>query len=120
MGAQAVAVRKYQTTYEEMADRGINSANVPTALAQFDAYKAEITACFTNFKESITKYQSAFFGEHAAAVKGYVDSVMDASANILHQLEQFGPQLTEAAAKYAQQDANFASDLSAAATSTSE
>lgn len=119
MGAKPAVVRKHQTTYEEMADRGINAANVPTALAQFDAYKAEVTACFSNFKESITKYQSAFFGEHSAAVKSYVDSVMDSAANLLHQLEQFGPQLEEASAKYAQQDTALSGDLSSAASTSS-
>ena len=34
----------------------------------------------------------------------YVDSVMDSAAAILHQLDQFGPQLEEAASRYAQQD----------------
>lgn len=105
------ATRAIATTYNDMEDRGINSANVENAKAKFEDYKTAISTAFEEFKSGITKYNTAFFGEQQASIKSYVDKVMDAAAGMLYQLDQFGPQLDEAAAKYASQDSTISGEL---------
>lgn len=117
MASEARVERQLGSTYSSDGDRGINSANVENAKAKFQDYISTINAAFEEFKSNITKYEASFFGEQAAAIRGYVNNIMDASAAVLAELNQFAPQLDEAAAAYAAQDAGMSSSLSGTGTS---
>lgn len=111
MSSNATVSRQITSTYTSEGDRGINQANVENAKAKFQDYITVINSAFEEFKGSITKYGTSFFGEQEAAIRQYVNNIMDASAAVLAELNQFAPQLDEAAAKYRSQDAQIASTL---------
>ena len=84
-------------------DRGVDSTKVESACQAFNDYKTDIENTFSGFKEQITGYSEAFYGDTSNKVKAYVDKVIDSCSELLQTVADFQSKVTEAEANYASQ-----------------
>lgn len=93
------------STYTAGEDQGVIQEKAAEAVAEFKAYYDTVDSMFTGFKDQITGYNAAFYGDSSGNVKKYVDGVIDKCQELMKTLSEFEPKIQASMASYkAQQE----------------